>query len=65
MLASHPAAPGSIPTIPPQKIGGKIIHVAEVNQRRWQQESRQWLENVDWTHLVLASGKTVLQKRSA
>ena len=39
------------------------MDVAEVDQRRWLEESRQWLENVDQTHLVLASGKRVLQKR--
>ena len=41
ILASHPAAPGSILGIP---------------------KSGQRLENVDRTHLVLASGKLVLQK---
>ena len=41
---------------------GNIIDVAEVNQLHWLEESRQWLENVDQTHLVLASGKPVLQK---
>ena len=41
---------------------GNIIDVAEVNQRRWLEESGQWLENVDRTHLVLASGKLVLKK---
>ena len=35
---------------------------AKVNQQRCSEESRQWLENVDRTHLVLASGKLVLQK---
>ena len=30
---------------------GKIIDVAEVNQWRWVEESGQWLENVDRTHL--------------
>ena len=40
----------------------KIIYVAEVNQRCWLEESGQWLENVDQTHLVLASGKPVLQQ---
>ena len=34
-----------------------------VNQRRCLEESGQRLENVDRTHLVLASGKLVLQKR--
>ena len=37
--------------------------VANVNQRRCcVEESEQWLENADQTHLVLASGKLVLQK---
>ena len=40
----------------------KIIDVAEVNQRRCLEESEQWLVNGDRTHLVLASGKSVLQK---
>ena len=34
----------------------KIINVAEVNQGRWLEKSEQWLENVDQTPLVLASG---------
>ena len=50
-LASHPAAPGSIPD------------VAEINRRRWLEESGQRLENVDRTHQVLASGKLVLLKK--
>ena len=40
----------------------KIIDVVEVNQWRWLDESGQWLENVDRTHLVLPSGEPVLQK---
>ena len=40
----------------------KIVDVAKVNLRRCFEKSGQWLENVDRTHLVLASGKTVLQK---
>ena len=32
-----------------------IVTVAEVNQQRCLEESGQWLENVDQTHLVLAS----------
>ena len=43
---------------------GLLYGVAEINQRRWLEESGHWLENVDQTHLVLASGKTVLQKKS-
>ena len=56
VLASHPAAPGSIPRIP------EIIDIAEVNKRCWLEESGQWLENVARAHLVPASGKPVLQK---
>ena len=41
----------------------KINNVAEVNQQRWLDEGGQWLENVDCTHLVLASGKPDVQKR--
>ena len=41
---------------------GKIV---EENQLRKLQESRQWLKYVDRTHLVLVSGKIVLQKRNA
>ena len=40
----------------------KIVDVAEVNQWRCLEESREWIENVDQTHLVLASDKLVLQK---
>ena len=40
-----------------------MIDVAEVNQWRWLEESGQWLENVDRTHLVLAIGKPELQKK--
>ena len=40
---------------------GKKVDVAEVNQRRCQEESGQWPENVDQTHLVLAIGRLVLQ----
>ena len=32
------------------------------HQRFFLEESQQWLENVDRTHLVPASGKLVLQK---
>ena len=42
-----------------QKSREKII----VNQRCWLEEGVQCLENVDRTHLVLSSGKSVLQKR--
>ena len=45
-LLLDPAAPGSIPSVPP-KDRGKIIDVAEVNQRHWLDQSGQWLENVN------------------
>ena len=63
ILASHPAAPGSIPSIPTNFSMERVsILVGEVNQQRWLEESGQWLENVDRTHPVLASGKPVIQK---
>ena len=46
-----------------QKISEEqIIDVAEFNQRRWLEETGQWLENVDQIHPVLANGKPILQK---
>ena len=56
------AALGSILSGPPKNSEENIVNVAEVNERRWLEESGQWLENVDQAHLVLASGKPVLQK---
>ena len=41
-----------------------MVDAAEVNQRRCIEESGQWLENVDRTHLVLASGELVLQTKN-
>ena len=57
-----PAAPGSI-LVFPKKFRGKIIHVSVVNQRLRLKESGQWVGNVDQTHLVMAIGKTVLEKK--
>ena len=37
-------------------------NLPEVNQRCCLEESGLWLENVDQGHLVLASGKPVLQE---
>ena len=45
-LASHPAAPGLISSIPKKYFSGKLIDVAEVNQWRWLEERGQRLENV-------------------
>ena len=61
ILASKPAAPGLIPSVPKKFSEEKIVDVAEVNQRRCLEESEQWLSNDDRTHPVLASGKLVLQ----
>ena len=63
ILAYRPSCPGFIPSIPETFLEKKFVHVGEVNQWRSLEESRQWLENVDETHLVLASGKLVLQER--
>ena len=38
------------------------FQVVEIYGSRWFEESGEWLENVDQTHLVLASGKLELQK---
>ena len=46
----------------PKNIRGKIINGAEIYQQHWLEESELWLEIFDQTHLVLASGKPVLQK---
>ena len=44
MLATHPAAPGLIPSIPQKNFKGKIIDVAEVNQQHRLEESGQGLK---------------------
>ena len=61
-LLLGPATSGLIRSAPEFFSEEKIINVAQVNQQRSSEESGQWLENVDRTHLVLASGKPVLQK---
>ena len=61
ILASRPAAPCLIPNFPQKKFSGKIVDVVEVNRWCWLDENGQRLENVYRTHLVLASGKSVLQ----
>ena len=60
-MLSDPAAPGSIPSFT-KIIFEEIFDVAEVYQWRCLEERGEWLKNVDLTHLVLASGKLVLQK---
>ena len=61
-MLPEPAAPDSIPNIPKIYSAEKIADVDEMNQRRCLEESEQWFENVEQTHLVLDSGKLVLQK---
>ena len=61
-LLPDPAAPALIPNVPKKNSEENFVNVAEVNQWRCLEQSGQWLENVDWTHLALASGKVVLQK---
>ena len=50
------------PVFPYKNSTKKIADVTEVNQKRSLEESREWFETVDQTHLVLASGKQILQK---
>ena len=61
ILASHHAAPGSIPGIP-KKIQRKKLSMLLRLINAWLEESGQRLENLDRTYLVLASGKLVLQQ---
>ena len=51
-----PAASGSIPSVLKSFSDDKIVDVADVNQQLCLEEIGLWLENVDQTHLVLASG---------
>ena len=54
LLTQHPRV--QFPAFPKKfRLKGKINYVAEINQQRRLVESGQWLENVDWTHLVLAT----------
>ena len=62
ILASRPSCPCFESMCSQKNFRAKIVDVAEVNQWRCLEESGKWLENVDRTHLVLASGKLVLQK---
>ena len=64
VLASHPAAPGSILGVPKDlfiSYGYLVFDVAEINQRQFLECGK--LEYVDRTHLVLVRGKLVLQKK--
>ena len=52
-LLLDPAVPSSIPSIPRNCFQRKkFVDAAKVNQQRCSEESGQWLENVDRTHLV-------------
>ena len=61
IFAPDPAALGSIPVSAKIFQRKKIVNVVEVNQRCCLEGSGQWLENVDHTHQVQASGKLVEQ----
>ena len=63
ILASRPNYPGFDSQLSQKNFRGKNVNVAEVNQWPCLEESEQWLENVAQTHLVLASGQLVLQKK--
>ena len=56
-------APGLYPSIPNFLRGKNIGYVAEANQQHCLEESEQWLESVDRTHLLLARGKLAPLKR--
>ena len=61
MLASRPSSPRfNQPFL--TFFGGKNVNIANVNQWRCLEENGQRLENADQTHLVLASGKLIVQK---
>ena len=62
ILASRPSCPRFDSQCSNFFLQEKNAKVAEINNRRCLDESGQWLENVDRTNLVLASGKLVLQK---
>ena len=62
-MLTDPAALGLIPSITKNIFEEKIVDVDEVNQWHCLEEIGQRLENVDQTHLILAIGKLVLQKK--
>ena len=62
ILTSRPSCPGFDYQYSPKISEEKLGNVAEVNQPHCIEESEQWLENVDRTHLELACGKILLQK---
>ena len=60
--ASRPSCPGSISSVPLFSLEEEFWVLLKLINVGCLEESGQWLENVDPTHLVLASGKLVLQK---
>ena len=64
-LASRQSCPGFESQLSGHFFRGKIVDVADVNQRRCLEESGWCLEHADQTHLVLASDKLLLQIHSA
>ena len=63
-LASGPSCPGFNTQHSQNIFRGKNVNVPDANQWCFFEESEQWLENVDQTHLVLSSGKLVQKKKS-
>ena len=62
-MLPNPAAPGLIPCSTEVFSEEKIPEAAVVNQWLCFKESGQWLETVDQTHLVIATGKLVLKNK--
>ena len=54
-LLPDPAVPHLIPSVPKNFSEEKIVDGADVDKRHCLKESGQWLENVDQTHVILAS----------
>ena len=61
ILASHPTALGLIPSTL-KNISSELFDVAGIYRQSCSEQSGQRLENVNRTHLVLASGSLVRQK---
>ena len=59
ILASRPSCPGFDSQHSQICFEEKNVDAVEVNQLRNLEESGQWLENVDQTHMLLGSGKLV------
>ena len=63
-LLTDPAAQGLIHNVYKKNSKEKIVDVAGINHLCCLEKSGRWLENVDPTHLVLASVKLELKKHS-